>query len=215
MTALAGRLRTAAAIVGFALAGSLCAAPITVDYSAMPTATVPSLSAGGITVTGSANVQILALNGLGISGGSVDYAVEVDHSALGGAEFIRFEFGAPVFGVSYFVGSAGCTRGCSSSGELGKRTLEAFGAGGVSLGTAVQGGTGSRDVSALFAGVPITSFLLTSLAGNSADASNVTYFRIPRVTYDPGAAVPEPSALALAAIGALALLGARRRRPQR
>src|SRR5262249_44021681 len=108
---------------------------VTVDYRNLGTFTTPALVQGGVTVTGSADVNVLNLNGLGIVGGTFDDTVD-------GNEFIDFDFGFGVSGVAYYVNSAGNLNG---NGTVGDRTLEAFGVGGASLGRVPQSGTGSFD----------------------------------------------------------------------
>lgn len=170
----------------------------TVDFTDDGTLSVSSYSQDGVTVTGSGDINFLNLNGLGIVGGSFDNTVDGD-------EWIKFAFDMPAQNVSYWIASAG-----QSGGSLpGQRTIEAFGIGGVSLGTFEENWTGSSDVSALFGGVLIESFTLTAQA--------VTNFRVGSVDFDlvTVSAVPLPAAIPLYASGMaiLGFVGWRRRRP--
>lgn len=130
--------------------------PIEIDYGNLGTFTTASLAEAGVTVTGSADVNVLNFNGLGIVGGDSDNSVD-------GAELIDFDLGVSRSSVSYTVNSTGNLNG---NGLLGERTLEAFGSDGNSLGTVDQDGTGSFDVSGAFGGQDISRFTLQANADN-------------------------------------------------
>lgn len=131
--------------------------PITVDYSNQGTFQTPSLSLGGLTVTGSANIGVLNGNGFGVVGG-------VDDSFVDGAEFVRVSVDAgAASAVSYFVLSAGNQDG---DGLVGEATIEAFDASATSLGVVAVNGTGTKDVSALFGEEPISAFVVTADVDN-------------------------------------------------
>lgn len=168
----------------------------TVNFTSIPTASSPQLVFTDFTVTGSADVQALFLNGLAIVGGFDDFVVD-------GAEWIQFTFtGAPAIGVSYFVPAAGNTNG---NGTVGDRFLEAFDALGNSLGSVAQDSSGTFQVSTLFGNAPLSRFRLTA---------DVDTFRVGSLTYELAqpTAIPEPSSLALAASGVLGFFLFRRRR---
>lgn len=78
--------------------------------------------------------------------------------------------------VSYRIDAAGNE---NASGPPGEAFLEAFGSTGGSLGVRAVSGTGTNDVSALFAGAPI-GFLLLTAAGDSQ--------RIGQIAFTPAAA---------------------------
>ena len=103
----------------------------TVDYTALPTQTVLELTSGRVTVTASEVVHNLFNNGLGVVGGWFDDTVD-------GVEYLTFNFATPALNITYSVTAAfGAT-----SEDVGLRTLEAFGVGGVSLGEVEQVGMG-------------------------------------------------------------------------
>jgi len=160
-----------------------------VDFRDDGTFTAPSYSEGGVTVTGSGDIFALNLNGLGVVGGSFDNTVD-------GGEWIKFAFDMPAENISYWISSAGQSGGSTP----GKRTIEAFGVGGVSLGLFADEWSGDADVSALYSGALIESFILTSEA--------VTSFRVGTVDFDlvQVSVVPLPAAIPLYASG-LVLLG--------
>ena len=126
---------------------------ITVDYSNQGTFQAPSLSPGGLTVTGSANINVLNLNGLGIVGGYTSDAVD-------GAEFIRFSVDSgAASAVSYGVGILGDLDGDGLGGEA---MIEAFDASVTSLGVVAISEGGTKDVSAMFGDEPISAFVVTA-----------------------------------------------------
>jgi len=127
---------TFSASIFFAVAASAASAsPVTIDYgldlpqyapAGQQSFSTPSLDFGGVTVDGSADVFAFESNGLGITGGLFNNAVD-------GTEWIRFSFnGGAAIDVSYFVAASGNTNG---DGIAGERVLEAFGTDGGSLGT--------------------------------------------------------------------------------
>ena len=168
---------------------SLGSEAATVDFRDDGTFTSPSYSEGGVTVTGSGDIYSLNLNGLGVVGGNFDNTID-------SGEWIRFSFDTPAENISYWVTSAGQAGGSTP----GKRTIEAFGIGGISLGLFDDSWAGVTDISVLYGGALIESFVLTSEA--------VTNFRIGSVDFDlvQVSAVPLPAAIPLYGSG-LALLG--------
>ncbi len=141
------------------MSGFVCnpGAPATVTYDDQGTFQTPSLSLGGLTVTGSANVNLLNLNGIGIVGGQFDRDID-------GTEWIRFDVDAGVaIDVSYLVQIAGNLDG---DGLVGEATIEAFDRLGTSLGVLAVSGSGPKDVSAMFGDEPISAFVVTAAVDN-------------------------------------------------
>jgi hypothetical protein len=137
----------------------------TVDYRNLGTLQTDTFDVGGVTVTGSAAVNVLANNGLGIVGG-------FSNSLVDGVELIRFTFdGGPADSVSYFVRVAGGSQG---NGILGAATIEAFNKAGASLGVDSVSSIGWKDVSEAFNHIPLSGFTVTA---------RVDYFGIDRLTY--------------------------------
>jgi hypothetical protein len=142
------------------------AGPVTtVVFTSMATTQVPSLVLAGLSITGSADINILNLTGLGIVGGGNDISVD-------GTESISFAFTVPVVDVSYFVNQAS-----NGDGDLfvGESFVEIFDESMASLGSFPVNGTGWKDVSDLVGGQEqISSFTIT------ADAD---YLVLDRVEY--------------------------------
>lgn len=137
--------------------GDLCEcsdAPVTVNYTNRGTFTAASVEDDppGVVVTGSADVSVRNFNGLGIVGGSSSISLD-------GSESISFMFGGPSPATTYFLPQAGNGDG---DAFLGEAVLEAFGAGGASLGTVLVNGAGTFNVTALFGGAVTTGFTLTA-----------------------------------------------------
>lgn len=178
------------------LAGAAQAA--TIDFTNQGTFTTPSLAFAGGAVTGSADVNVLNFNGLGIVGG-------ISNNVVDNNETINFAFTAPVVNVSYHVVSAGNGDG---DGDVGDRLLEVFGLGGVSLGVFAQNGVGTTTLSDLVGAAIITRF--------SVMANGLDNFRISSISFDlaPQSEVPLPAALPLFLAG-LAGFGAISRKRKR
>lgn len=166
-----------------------------IDYSHQGTFTTPSLTQGGVTVTGSNTISVLNLNGLGIVGGSVDFFVDQS-----GSESIRFHFdnGPATDVVVYFGAIAGFDTAFTrleafsqGGGSLGTRNIDLFDLGGFSL-----------DVSAEFGGGPIGSFTLTPLNTNLDNEE--TLFIVSALSFEP-VAIPEP--ISLVTFGLLSVCG--------
>jgi hypothetical protein len=146
--------------------GCEAGAPMTVTYDDQGTFQTPALMLGGLTVTGSASVNVLNASGLGVVGG-------ISSTYVDGTEFLRFSIGSgAATAVSYqlTVGNA------DGDGLLGESTIEAFDPQNVSLGIVAVNGGAAKDVSALFAGAPIGAFVVTAA---------VDYLTISRVDYTP------------------------------
>ena len=162
----------------------VCAGPAvaeTINFFNIGTSTTSALVRNGVTVTGSANINVLSLNGLGIVGGSSDNIVD-------SGETIRFTFTAPALSVTYALSTAGQFGSIGVLNDpllLGERTVEAFSPLGVSLGTIAQSDA-DRSVSSLFGGVPIGSFSMTALQNE--------FFRIDSLTFVLGPSLSEESA---------------------
>ena len=173
-------------LVGF----STPALPVTIDYTALGTFDAPTVVQQGVTVSGSANVNVAAATGLGILGGS-------DSTQIDTNEFIEFAFtqAGSATTISYSVQSVTDT----NNAVLAERTLEAFGIGGTSLGTVSQNHFDSA-VSSLFGNQPIERFRLTS--------PGVDSFRVSHLTFTPAATpIPGPTTMLLFGFGLLGLEG--------
>ena len=92
-------------------------------------------------------MRLTQFNGLGMVGGTLDYAIDAGESVL-------FTLDLAATGVSYFVQFA---RDVDGDGQYGEAEVEGYGADGVWLGTVKLADIGARDVSAAFAGQPLTA----------------------------------------------------------
>ncbi|MCQ9376270.1 hypothetical protein NMQ14_18650 [Methyloversatilis sp. XJ19-13] len=160
-------------------AGLLCSLPSTasehtvlVDFTEQGTFQAESFQQGPLTITGSDQLNFLQLNGLGIVG-------QIDH-AIDPGEFVVFSFSSPVNFVKLINGSIGNPSGI----KFNTANIEAFGIGGISLGT-LSGVEPSPSivVSGLFGDALITSF--------SVMATEDIY-RFSALEYALASAVPEP-----------------------
>ncbi len=175
----------AVAMAATLAAGAASAAPVNINFANVGTHTAPSLTFGDVTLTGSDDVHILNLNGLGIG-----------NSVVNNGEWITFTFSSLVNNVSLLVGLAG---GGSAAAPAGLRTVEVFDGLGNLLGSQDQVLTGTFDISAIVGGESFLSFTMT--------ASPTTSFRIAGLSYEV-APIPLPAGapLLLGALAALALL---------
>ena len=164
------------------------ASAVTVSYAGLGGSVGPSFSSGGITVTGSDDIFVTNFGSIGV--GDV---------AMDAGETINFAFDMPATNVSYTLWFV------QGSAPFGHRTVEAFGVGGASLGTATQFGDSTHNVSSLFGNTVIESFSLT--------ASPDSLFGISAVSYEVSA-VPLPAALPLygAGLTVMGFLGWRKKR---
>ncbi len=142
--------------------------PFTVNYANRGTSTTATItdSPPGVIVTSSGTIQILDLNGLGVVGGASDINVD-------GGEHLDVTLTSPARAVSYFVGAS---FNYDMDGLAGEATVEAFDAAGVSLGVREISGSGTKDVTTLFAGARITRFIVRA---------DVDGFRVGRITVSP------------------------------
>ena len=161
----------------------------TIDFTKIGSFVIPSLSIGGVTVTGSGNLAILDQNGLGIAQSNGGIAVFE-------GQFLDFSFasGAAV-GIAYFVGACGSNTPFQDT-VCGQATLESFGVDGGSLGTAVVNGIGTHNVSSLFADELISRFMVTTDVVSGVPGNS---FRITTLTYEP-VTIPEPRSITLLGI---------------
>jgi hypothetical protein len=138
---------------------------VVIDFTGLGTFTTSSLAQGNLVVQGSADVNVLNLNGIGVVGG-------VFSDTLDGDEYLDFSFNAGCFvQVSYSVSSSGNLNGNGTSGDA---QVEAFGCSDLSLGSVMVSGGGDIDLSALFPGQRISRFRVTA-DGDNQRISQVTY----------------------------------------
>src|ERR1044071_660942 len=135
----------------------------TVSFTSLGTFTTTNLQTGGVTVTAesspgvSGTVNVLNFNGLGVVGG-------VFNDTLDSTEALRFQFdNGLATTISYYVTSAGNQNG---NGTVGDAFVTGFDANGTSLGTVSVNGSGTKDVSALFANQPLSGFLVRANSDN-------------------------------------------------
>src|ERR1051325_6570551 len=159
----------------------------TVDFTIYGTFQTSVYTVGGLRVTGSSDVGLFPMNGLGGMGG-IDFWLD-------GHEYLDFTFTeSPAIDVSYFVFAAG-NLNPSLNSLVGESSVEVFGTQGESRGVFATMDGGLKDVSDLVGGGPISRFRV------SADVDNI---RISSVTFTPSPdAVPEPSLAALLLLGGL------------
>src|SRR5207247_987883 len=126
--------------------------------------------------TSPTTVNVLNLNGLGVTGG-------VFSNALDSQEALFFQFVSAATGVSYNVPSGGNLNG---NGTAADATLEAFDAVGATLGTIAVNGGGTHNVSTAFGGVPISAFRVRA-AGDNQRISSVSWATaaVPGCSLDP------------------------------
>lgn len=134
----------------------------TFDFKAIGDFSAPSIVEPDFTVTGSEPITITTSNGLGIG----ILGMETFYYLIDGNEFVTFTFNGVVSYLTYTVGTTGNQD--QSQGQEGEAFIEAFDSNGMSLGTIPTGGTGIKDVSALFGGVPISKFTVTADADTHA-----------------------------------------------
>jgi hypothetical protein len=177
-------------------APSAPASAATINYSNLGTFQTPALDIGGVTVTGSADVNVLNLNGLGIVGGFFDHSVEHE-------EVISFTFNDdPAEDVAV-------TLSARIVGGILEADVTGYDADGLSLGTVSTSlfTSPGGDISARFGGVPLSRFDI-ELTQPDSSSSNGDLLRVFSLSFTP---VPEPASAAL--LGATAgVLAFRRRR---
>lgn len=141
----------------------------TVDFRALGTFDTYTFTQGGLTVTGeqspgvTGQLHILNFNGLGIVGGSSNTVVDPGEAAI-----FRFPDGQAT-GVTL---GRQFLRDANANGQFGESTIEGF-FGNTSLGTATVSGFGV-DISSLFGGQPLTSFVSRALEGDRISTVSFT-----------------------------------------
>jgi hypothetical protein len=146
-----------------------------VDFTDDGTFTTPSIVESGLTVTGSNTLQIADFNGLGVVGGSSDVRIDAQ-----GNEWVKFDFDGTAVNITYFVFAVfQDANTCVMCGTIGDAEIEAFDAGGVSLGTVPVSDIGSFDVNDFFGAQPISSFTVTALDTDRFQISNISFDLIP------------------------------------
>jgi hypothetical protein len=182
------------------LAAGLCALGLnavlatTVAYDNAGTFIAPSLTLGGVSVTGSNTVGPTQFDGLGVVGGfgepfhafdGGEY-LDLDCSGLGGAT-----------NVSYFNSLAGDLNG----GPLAERTVSDFGINGDLLGNFDENDNGDFNLSSLVGGATIERFRL-QMRGDDMSVDILSFTAA--LNY-----MPEPDSFTLARLALLGLAGIR------
>lgn len=140
-----------------AFAGKSCqvcapAVPTVKDFKTQGSFAVAKFGQTQVTITGSANVNVLNFNGLGIVGGNSD-------NTLDGNESMTFTFVTPVSGLSYDIQTG---TDLNANGTPADATVEAFGETGASLGTVNVSDFTPKDLSTLFDNALISKFVVTA-----------------------------------------------------
>lgn len=136
-----------------------------VNFTALGSFEIPVLNEGGITVTGSNNISVWELNGLGIVGGVSDNFLDVN-------EFIDFSFDVgAVTDVTYFLV---ITSNTDDGALTATHSIEAFGIGGAALGKKIVESGGRHSVSSLYGNQPMSRFRITMLS-DSTRVGSVEY----------------------------------------
>ena len=144
------------------------AAPVRRDFTHMGTTVQPSIAFADLIVTGSADINILALSGLGVVGG-------LSNNNVNSLESLFFTFTQPMVDVAYGVSIAG---NGDADMLVGEATVEPLDEAGVSLGVFDVAGSGLKDVSALVNEVPVSAFSINT--DNGGD-----YFILALLDYSP------------------------------
>jgi len=140
------------------------AASVTINFKGLGTFTTSSLVQPGVTVTGSNTVNVLNTGGLGIVGGD---NIDIDET-----ESMTFTFDSTSSGVRYSMSFADNGDGDAFAGEA---MIEAFDSDGISLGTVLVNGAGSKAVSTNFGNELISKFTVTAVDGDSIRIATVTF----------------------------------------
>ena len=143
--------RWLALVVVFAATASRAGAQaVTIDFLNKGTVSTANFRESTLAATPELQPPVMRLtqfNGLGMVGGTFDSSIDAGESVL-------FTLDLPATGVSYFVQFAQDSDG---DGQFGETEVEGYGADGVWLGTVTLADIGSRDISAAFAGQPLTA----------------------------------------------------------
>ena len=169
----------------------------TVNYTGAGSGTLTSpFNSGGVTVTSSGTLYRDNSFGIGVVGGMSNQIIDDTESAN-----FAFETGAAT-GVSFDQVLSECTN-CSATPTV---TVEGFGVGGASLGSASVSifGLATHNISSLFGGVALSSFTIEGTLNNGLSVGSITF--------TPVAPIPEPSSLMLLGTGVLGVAGMLRRR---
>ena len=159
--------------VGTCVATVIVSAPLpTAAFTGLGSFTAPQLNVGGVIVTADdgmspADVNVTALNGLGVVGGAANISVD-------SSEALHFAFaGVLPTSVSYSVASAGNRNG---NGTLGDSFAEAFDAQGTSLGVVAVHEAGCHDLDTLFGASQTYSAFQVRADADTLIISGVNYF---------------------------------------
>ncbi|PJK29735.1 hypothetical protein CVT23_11900, partial [Minwuia thermotolerans] len=134
-------------------AGNAVVTRKTLDLSSLGSFNTPSLDLDGVTVTGSANVNVLNSNGIGVVGGSSSSFFDI-------GERLDFDFDHLAVNVQLSIGTIGNTTPVDGA----QVRLEGFDADGNSLGTVslpVDGGNFNANLSAAFGNAPLSRLEMT------------------------------------------------------